>query len=54
MSLTPAKLVFGRELRLPCDLLFGVPTDKELLTTDYATDLVDHVHDVHNYAWQHL
>jgi transposase InsO family protein len=24
-GLTPAKLVFGRELRLPCDLLFGVP-----------------------------
>jgi hypothetical protein len=26
---TPATLVFGRELRLPCDLLFGVPPDKE-------------------------
>jgi transposase InsO family protein len=23
-GLTPAKLIFGRELRLPCDLLFGV------------------------------
>jgi hypothetical protein len=33
---TPASLVFGRELRLPCDLLFGVPPDKERLTTNYA------------------
>jgi hypothetical protein len=33
---TPASLVFGRELRLPCDLLFGVPPDKERPTTDYA------------------
>jgi hypothetical protein len=28
-GLTPASQVFGRELRLPCDLLFGVPPDKE-------------------------
>jgi hypothetical protein len=46
--------MFGRELRLPCDLLFGVPPDKELPTTDYATDLVDYLHDIHNYARQHL
>jgi hypothetical protein len=29
MSLTPANLVFGRELYLPCDLLFGTPPDKK-------------------------
>jgi hypothetical protein len=29
MGLTPARLVFGRELRLPCDLLFGAPPNKE-------------------------
>jgi anaerobic selenocysteine-containing dehydrogenase len=46
--------MFGRELRLPYDLLFGVPPDKELPTTDYATDLMDHLHDIHNYARQHL
>jgi hypothetical protein len=46
--------MFWRELRLPCDLLFGVPPGKELPTTDYATDLVDHLHDIHYYARQHL
>ncbi|PNF41843.1 hypothetical protein B7P43_G16048 [Cryptotermes secundus] len=35
-GLTAANLVFGRELGLPCNLLFGVPPDKELPTTDYA------------------
>jgi hypothetical protein len=51
---TPASLVFGRELRLPCDLLFGAHPDKEGLTTDHAADLVDHLHDIHHYARQHL
>jgi hypothetical protein len=46
--------VFGRELRLPCDLLFGIPPDKEQPTTDLAADLVDHLHDIHHYAHQHL
>jgi hypothetical protein len=54
MELTPADLVFGRELRLPCSLLFGVPPNKERPTTDYAADLVDHLHDVHQYAHEHL
>jgi hypothetical protein len=53
-GLTPARLVFGRELRLPYDLLFGAPPDKERPTTDHAADLVDHLHDIHNYARQHL
>jgi hypothetical protein len=29
MGLTPANLVFGRDLRKPSDLLFGTPPDKE-------------------------
>jgi hypothetical protein len=28
-GLTPASLVFGRELQLPCDLLFGVPQTRK-------------------------
>jgi hypothetical protein len=46
--------VFGRELQLPYDLLFGIAPDKERPITDYAADLVDHLHDIHNYAHQHL
>jgi hypothetical protein len=29
IGLTPANMLFGRELRLPCDLLLGAPPDKE-------------------------
>jgi hypothetical protein len=53
-GLTPASLVFGREFRLPCDLLFGIPTDKERPSIDQAANLMDHLHDIHNYARQHL
>jgi hypothetical protein len=53
-GLTPANLVFGRELRLHCDLLFGATPDKERPTIDHAANLVDHLRDIHNYARQHL
>jgi hypothetical protein len=29
-GVTPANMVFGQELRLPCDLMFGAPPDKEV------------------------
>jgi hypothetical protein len=51
---TPASLVFRRELWLPCDLLFGSPPDKEQPTIDHAANLLDHLHDIHSYAHQHL
>jgi hypothetical protein len=51
---TPASLLFGRELRLPSDLLFGTPPDKERPTIEHAANLVDHLRDIHNYARQHL
>jgi hypothetical protein len=54
MGLTPVRLVFGHELQLPCDLLLGLPPDNEQPTTDHAADLVDHQHDIHDYARQHL
>jgi hypothetical protein len=53
-GITAANLVFGRELRLPCNLLFGAPPDKEQSTTDYVADLVERLHDTHHYARRHL
>jgi hypothetical protein len=40
-SVTPANMVFGRELRLTCDLMFGAPPDKEQSTTDYTPAFVE-------------
>jgi hypothetical protein len=38
MGFIPASLLFWRELRLPCYLLFGVPPDNERPTIDHAAD----------------
>jgi hypothetical protein len=46
--------VFGRELYLPCDLLFGVPPDKEQPIINHVVELVNQLHNIHNYACQHL
>jgi hypothetical protein len=54
MGLTLASLVFWRQLRLPCNLLFGAPPDKEWPTIDHAADLVDHLYNIHNFVHQHL
>jgi predicted metal-dependent hydrolase len=54
MGTMPANVVFGRELCLPCDLLFGAPLDKEESTTDCAADAVERLHDIHHFARQHL
>lgn len=39
--MTDTSMVFGRELRLPCNLLFGATSHKMQHTTDYAADLTD-------------
>jgi hypothetical protein len=51
---TPASMVSGRELCLPCDLLFVAPHDKEQCTTDNVVDLEDRLHGIHHQARQHL
>jgi hypothetical protein len=38
-------MVFGRELRVHCNLMFGAPPDKELSAAYYSGDLVDQIHD---------
>ena len=53
-GLTPANLVFGRELRLPCDLMFGSPPGAEQPAVDYVEGLVDRLHDAHEMARQHI
>jgi hypothetical protein len=49
--LTPANLVFQRELHLSCDLLFGAPPNREWPTINHVADLADHIH---NYGHQQL
>ncbi|XP_045126531.1 protein NYNRIN-like [Portunus trituberculatus] len=47
---TPARLMCGRELRLPVDLVTGRPPDEDLPTTvtQYATALQDRLREVHH------
>jgi hypothetical protein len=46
--------VLGRELWLPCNLLFGAIPDKEWPKMDHTTNLLDYLHDIYSYACQHL
>ena len=51
---TPAKVIFGRDLRLP-DLLLGRPEEEVLsLAVDYTGDLCEILKQVHHYARYHL
>jgi hypothetical protein len=51
-GMTLANMVFGRELLLPCDLLFGATPDKEVSTTDYTGNLAERLRDIHHFASQ--
>ncbi|KXJ10888.1 Retrovirus-related Pol polyprotein from transposon 412 [Exaiptasia diaphana] len=53
---SPSELMFGREIRLPVDLMFGAPeSGKDLTNTcDYARSLQDKIRKVHGYAREHL
>jgi hypothetical protein len=42
-GMTPANMVFGRELRLPYDLFGALPN--KVSTTDYAANLAERLHD---------
>jgi hypothetical protein len=46
--------VFGRKIRLTCELLFGTPQDKEESTTDYAANQFQWLYDIHHFARQNL
>lgn len=45
--LTPANIIFGRELRLPCDLAFGSRPEENLAGEDYVTQLRQQMDEIH-------
>lgn len=46
-GLSPSKILFGRELRLPCDLVFGSPDDGTTNVEDYADELKERLLEIH-------
>ena len=44
---TPAHIVFGRELRLPCDILFGCPSEEPKKVIEYVNGLKEKLLSVH-------
>lgn len=44
---TPANVLFGRELRLPCDLQFGCKPDEDVAGEDYISRLKRRMDDIH-------
>ncbi|CAK1591766.1 unnamed protein product [Parnassius mnemosyne] len=51
-SLTPAFANFGRKLRLPADLITGIPPDAPRTITDYANDLWNKMNDIYEHVTQ--
>ena len=51
---TPARVMFGHELRLPCDLEFGAVPDKPLPVEEYVENLAEKLHHIHNSVQDHL
>ena len=44
---SPASIVMGRELRLPCDLMFGCPPAEDVAGEDYGSRLRQRMNDIH-------
>ncbi|CAK1578674.1 unnamed protein product [Parnassius mnemosyne] len=51
-SVKPAFANFGRELRLPADLITGIPPDAPRSITDYANDLRNKMNDIYEHVRQ--
>ncbi|CAK1580573.1 unnamed protein product [Parnassius mnemosyne] len=51
-SVTPAFANFGRELRLPADLITGILPDAPRSITDYANDLRNKMNDIYEHIRQ--
>ncbi|KAG8239312.1 hypothetical protein J437_LFUL015088 [Ladona fulva] len=44
---TPAKVLLGRELKLPCDLVFGTRLDEDVVGEDYISRMQKKMDDIH-------
>ncbi|GFV03757.1 retrovirus-related Pol polyprotein from transposon 412 [Trichonephila clavipes] len=51
---SPTQMLFGRDLRLPCDLLFGRPPDTPSSPEEYVQNLQARFEDVHNLARERI
>jgi len=51
---TPSQILFGRDLRLPCDLLFGRPPDAPSSPVQYVADLQARLEEVHQFARERM
>ena len=52
---TPAKLMLGRDLSLPIDLIYGRPKEEPVQSiTEYANSMQEKVERVHNFAHEHI
>ena len=52
---TPAKLMLGRDLRLPIDLIYGRPDEEPVQSiTEYANSMQAKAERVHNFASEHV
>ncbi|GFS55317.1 retrovirus-related Pol polyprotein from transposon 412 [Trichonephila clavipes] len=51
---SPSQMLFGRDLRLPCDLLFGRPSDTPSSPEEYVQNLQARFEDVHNLARERI
>ncbi|GBL59582.1 hypothetical protein AVEN_58995-1 [Araneus ventricosus] len=52
--LTPAEMLFGRTLRLPCDILFGRPSETPSSPNEYMKNLEAHLKSVHAFARERI
>lgn len=54
MGLIPANIVIRKELHLLCDPLFSATLNEDWPIINNELDLLDWLHDIHNYNGQNL
>ncbi|GBN17966.1 Transcription initiation factor TFIID subunit 1 [Araneus ventricosus] len=53
-GLTPAEMLFGRTLRLPCDILFGRPSETLSSLNEYMKNLEARLESIHAFARERI